>query len=185
MKNSTKLIISASLLGALGLASAAYLVQAEQLKIPAAIVPESRSGSQKTQASDGDDEIKDNLLEKVSDAGEEVDDNAKEQANDQRESEKLEPLAKITAQQAQNAAETGHRGKSSSVKLENENGNLVYSVVIGQKEVTVDAGNGQILYTERLNQPEDKKAETSRPRSSIQISEAPSGDGDGETNDDG
>jgi uncharacterized membrane protein YkoI len=169
MKISTKLILATALLGTLGLGTMVRLVNAAQTQAPIAIMPESRSGHHSAQVSDKDSETKDD---------------AKEQANEQQESSKLKALAKVTHQQAQKAAEVAQGGKSSRVKLESEDGNLVYTVVIGQKEVKVDAGNGRVLYTEGLNQ-EDKKTETSHPRSSIQVSEARGGDGDGETNDDG
>ncbi|MCA6601255.1 MAG: PepSY domain-containing protein, partial [Pseudanabaena sp. M57BS1SP1A06MG] len=85
-------------------------------------------------------------------------------------------------QQAQQAAEAAVAGKATSVKLENENGSLVYSVAIAQKEVIVDAGNGRVLSTESLN---NGGGESNHVRSSIQVSETGMGDGDGETNDDG
>ena len=61
---------------------------------------------------------------------------------------KLQPLAKISASQAQQTAEAAQGNKASNVQLENEDGNLVYAVNIGQNEVKVDAGNGKILYTD-------------------------------------
>jgi Peptidase propeptide and YPEB domain len=172
MKSSTKLIVVGTLLGTLGLAGVARFANAGPAKPPYATIPPYHS-SQMT----GDRDT-------------ETNDGAKVQAEDQKESAKLQSLAKITPQQAQQAAEAAQGGKgwqggqASSVKLENEDGNLVYAVVIGQREVKVDAGNGRVLYTELRNH-EDKKTEASRPRSSIQVSEAPGGDGDGETNDDG
>ncbi len=105
-------------------------------------------------------------------------------AKEQKESAQLQKLAKITPQQATQAAEAAQGGKASSVKLENENGNVVYSVVIAKAEVTVDAGNGRILATETNQQKGKEGAEQNRPKSSIQAS-ADLGDGDGETNDDG
>lgn len=91
---------------------------------------------------------------------------------------------KLRLNKAQQAAEAAQGGQASSVKPENEDGSLVYAVVIGQQKVKVDAGNGHVLYTEARNH-EDRSTEASRPRSSIQVTEAPGGDGDGETNDDG
>lgn len=105
-------------------------------------------------------------------------------AKDKQESTKLQSLAKITPQQATQAAEAAQGGKSSSVKLENENGNVVYSVVIGKAEVTVDAGNGRVLATETNQENGKEGAEQNHPKSSIQAS-ADFGDGDGEKNDDG
>lgn len=91
-----------------------------------------------------------------------------EDAKEQQEEANLQSLAKITAQQALQAAETAQGGRASSVELENEDGNLVYQVKIGQKEVIVDAGDGKVLYTEDVNQ-EDENNEASRPKSSIQV----------------
>lgn len=109
---------------------------------------------------------------------------ANESANEQQESAKLHTLAKITPQQAQQAAEAIQPGQASSVKLEEENGNLVYAVKIGQNEVTVDAGNGKVLYNES---PNNNQNESSRPRSSIQVpqsgNEANEANESGETND--
>jgi uncharacterized membrane protein YkoI len=169
MKTSTNLILATALLGTLGLGTMVRLVNAAQTQAPIAIMPESRNGHQSAQAGNKDGETKDD---------------AKEQVNEPKESSKLQSLARITAQQAQQAAEAAQGGQASGVKLENENGNLVYAVTIGKQEVKVDAGNGKVLYTETANQ-ENKASEANRPRSSIQVSEAPGGDGDGETNDDG
>jgi uncharacterized membrane protein YkoI len=103
-----------------------------------------------------------------------------ERTDEANEGAKLQSLAKISASQAQQAAEAVQGNKASSTKLENEDGNLVYAVNIGQNEVKVDAGNGRILYTDNTAK-EGSESEGSRPRSSIQVAEAE----DGETNDDG
>jgi Peptidase propeptide and YPEB domain len=100
--------------------------------------------------------------------------------NEVNEGEKLQHLAKISASQAQQTAEAAQGKKASSTKLENEDGNLVYAVNIGQKEVSVDAGTGQILYTEDTAK-KGAEVEGSRPHSSIQVAESEKG----ETNDDG
>lgn len=160
MKTSTKIILATAFVGTLGLAGLARVVSAKQPQSPVAIVRQHHSTTQVAEVSDGDGETND----------------------DAQEATKLQPLAKITAQQAQQAAETSVGGKASSVKLENEDGNLVYAVEIAQQEIKVDAGNGKVLYTENVNQ-EDDKNEATRPKSSIQVQEA--SDGDGETNDDG
>ena len=65
---------------------------------------------------------------------------------DAQEEAQLRTLAKITPQQASQAAQAAVPGTVSSVKLEEEDGSLVYQVVIGQTEVLVDAGNGQVLH---------------------------------------
>lgn len=104
-----------------------------------------------------------------------------EHADEANEGAKLQSLAKISASQAQQVAEAAQGGsKASSTKLENEDGNLVYAVNIGQNEVKVDAGNGQILYTDNTAK-EGSESEASRPHSSIQVAEVEKG----ETNDDG
>jgi uncharacterized membrane protein YkoI len=100
--------------------------------------------------------------------------------NEANEGAKLQSLAKISASVAQQVAEAAQGNKASSTKLENEDGNLVYAVNIGQNEVKVDAGNGKILYTDNTAK-EGLESEGSRPRSSIQVAEVE----DGETNDDG
>jgi Peptidase propeptide and YPEB domain len=96
------------------------------------------------------------------------------------EGAKLQALAKISASVAQQTAEAAQGNKASSVKLENEDGNLIYAVNIGQKEVTVDAGTGRILYTEDTAK-KGAEVEGSHPHSSIQVAESEQG----ETNDDG
>lgn len=67
--------------------------------------------------------------------------------DEKTEAAKLASLAKITSDQAKAAAEKNIGGAASSVKLESENGNVVYVVTIGTKEVKVDAGNGNVLHT--------------------------------------
>ncbi len=179
-----------------GLARSGY---AEKLQSQVAIMPQHRSNTLVAEASDGDGEENDateaaentkqlkpltvtnsrgnTQVAEPSDGDGETNDDVEEQ----QEAAKLQSLAKITPQQAQKAAETAHGGTATHVKLENEDGNLVYAVKIGQQEVKVDAGNGRVLYTEYANQ-EDKKSEASRPHSSIQVTET--SDRKIETNDD-
>jgi len=78
----------------------------------------------------------------------------KETANEpgeQDESQALTGLAKITADQAKQIAEANVGSTASDVKLENENGSLVYAVKIGAQEVKVDAGDGSILKIEQAD----------------------------------
>lgn len=191
MKTSTKIAFTVALLGTLGFGGLMRTVSA-QPQSAFAIMPQHRSNTLVAEASDGDGEVNDateapentkksqslamnqNRTEnQQSDGDGETNDDAEEQ----QEAAKLQSLAKITLQQAQQAAESAVAGKASSVELENENGNLVYAVEIGKQEVKVDAGNGRVLYTENENQ-EDEKNEASRPKSSIQVP-----DNDGEAND--
>ncbi|MEH2321327.1 PepSY domain-containing protein [Nostoc sp.] len=163
MKTSTKIFLAAAFVGTLRFAGLSRVVSAKQPQSFVAISRQDHSATQVAEASDGDGETKDD-------------------AQEQQEAAKLQPLAKITAKQAQQAAETSVGGKAKSIKIENEDGNLIYAVEIGQQEVTVDAGNGKVLYIENANQ-QDEKNEATRPKSSIQVKE--SSDGDRETNDDG
>lgn len=190
MKTSTKLILTIAAIGTLGMGGLAKLVNAAQTQSPVVVLPAARV----TERSDGDGEANPateapenasksqlqtnsaQIAQANSGTGE-----TNEEAKETQASQKLQSLAKITPQQAQQAAEASAKGTASSVKLESENGSLVYAVAIGQNEVIVDAGNGKILGT---NTPSSESNEKTQPRSSIQVSQ-PSGDGDGETNDDG
>lgn len=195
MKTSAKIVLATvALLGTLGFGGLVKTVNAQQSQSAVAIMPQHRSSALVAQASDGDGEANDATeapeTNKLSQSMNQNDSSQQTEASDgdgetnddveeQQEAAKLQPLAKITAQQAQQAAQTSVGGQASKVELENEDGNLVYAVKIGQQEVKVDAGNGRVLYSENENQ-EDEKNETSRPKSSIQV---PSNDG--ETNDRG
>jgi uncharacterized membrane protein YkoI len=73
-------------------------------------------------------------------------------------------LAKIDVGRAMAAAQAQVPGKVLSAALENENGNLVYSVVIAPasgpvQDVKVDAGNVQVLHTETGNSRERDEEE--------------------------
>ena len=71
-------------------------------------------------------------------------------------------LAKLDAGKAMAAAQTRVPGKVLSAALDNENGNLVYSVVITPtaggpaQDVKVDAGNGVVLHIDAGNSHEDR-----------------------------
>lgn len=71
--------------------------------------------------------------------------------NEQAEAAALQPLAKITAEQAKNAALNQFPGAVvTKVELDNENGVLVYSVHLTnasgtRHDVKVDAGSGKVL----------------------------------------
>lgn len=150
MKTSTKFLLTAAFVGTLGLGGLARSVYASQSKPAVAIMPQSQNNTQIAEASDGDGEVAD-------------------KAEEQQEAARLQPLAKITPQQAQKAAQAAQGGTASFVKLDNEDGSLVYKVTIAKAEVVVDAGNGKVLYTEKVNQEDDAAAEASRPKSSIQV----------------
>lgn len=61
-------------------------------------------------------------------------------------------LATVTLNEAVAAAQgaTGLNEAPTQVELGDENGFLVWEVVIGNQEVYVDAGNGQVLQTEQV-----------------------------------
>jgi Peptidase propeptide and YPEB domain len=107
---------------------------------------------------------------------------APEASDGDQESARLQTLATITPQQAQQTAEQQMGKPADKVEIENDDGSLVYAVSFGQQDVKVDAGNGQVLYTDNS---QDEDHEMTHPKSSIQLSGTDVGDGDGETNDDG
>ena len=65
-------------------------------------------------------------------------------------------MAKVSLDQAVTAAQSslGNSTAPSSVQLDNENGFLVWEVVIGQQTVKVDAGDGKVLLTEQVGAEE-------------------------------
>jgi uncharacterized membrane protein YkoI len=92
-----------------------------------------------------------------------------EKLEEQQETARLQPLAKITADQAKESALKVQSGEVTELELEAENGSLVYEVTVGETEVFVDAGNGEVLYTQGVNEKVDETTEQARPRSSIQV----------------
>jgi len=60
----------------------------------------------------------------------------------------LKKLARISYADAIAIARKQYRGKLGQVDLENEDGNLIYSVEIGKRELAIDAGTGKILLVE-------------------------------------
>lgn len=71
------------------------------------------------------------------------------EANEQQQ---LIALAKITVDQAVTAARASVAGTVSSASIDNEDGNLVFSVLIstpaGLQDVKVDAGDGRVLFVD-------------------------------------
>lgn len=79
--------------------------------------------------------------------------NEANEADETAESGNLQSSAKITPEQAKSAALAQIPGTVKSVQLENEEGSVVYAVVIqiadgGIREVIVDAGSGKVLPAE-------------------------------------
>ncbi len=180
MNRTTRIALAAALVGTLGFAGFTRNVSAKQTE-------SQLPGVSQYQTSDGDGEANDATeapennqlgqtvavnnnsktikIAQASDGDGETNDDAEEK----QEAAKYQSLAKITPEQAASAAEAEIGGKATKVELENEDGNLVYDVEIGKKEVIVDAGNGKVLYTEDENQEDDEATEANRPRSSIQV----------------
>ena len=94
---------------------------------------------------------------------------AEEKLEEEQEAARLQPLAKISADRAREAALQVQDGEVTELELEAENGSLVYEVTIGETEVFVDAGNGDILYTQGVREKVDEATEQARPRGSIQV----------------
>lgn len=65
-------------------------------------------------------------------------------------------MAKVTLGQAVTAAQSslGDSTAPSSAQLDDENGFLVWEVVIGRQAVKVDAGDGKVLLTEKVGAEE-------------------------------
>ncbi|MHB8928346.1 MAG: PepSY domain-containing protein [Bacillota bacterium] len=87
--------------------------------------------------------------------------NAEEQSgNEAAEAAALQAMAKLSPEQAKAAALAAVPGTVVEVDLDNENGNLVYSVEVktadGVKELKIDAGNGQVLAQDSQNEDGDK-----------------------------
>lgn len=96
-------------------------------------------------------------------------DDPQEEQQEKQEAERLRPLAKITLEQAQTAAQASQPGPVKEVQLENEEGNLIYEVTIADTDVGIDAGNGKVLYTEPANGPDSEEEKSTFSPSSIQV----------------
>jgi uncharacterized membrane protein YkoI len=82
-----------------------------------------------------------------------------QQSGERGEAGRLASLARIDASRASAAALAQVPGTALKVALENENGNLVYSVEIKTasneiKDVKVDAGNGSVLHVDAAGDEE-------------------------------
>jgi uncharacterized membrane protein YkoI len=87
-----------------------------------------------------------------------------ERHDEQGEAGRLAALAKIDANQASAAAVAQVPGTVLKVALDNENGNVVYSVEVKTasnelKDVKVDAGTGKVLHVAVAGQDDDEEEE--------------------------
>lgn len=74
---------------------------------------------------------------------------------------KLQSLATVSILDALRVGEELSGEPAHTIELENEDGSLVYEVVVGRQEIYVDAGNGQVLYTEGGAEETGKKQPSS------------------------
>jgi len=90
----------------------------------------------------------------------EADDDERSELSESDEAAQLQPLAKIDAQRAQDAALAAVSGTVQKVELGNEGGYVVYEVKIstanGVVEVKIDAGNAEVLAQEADDETEDQ-----------------------------
>lgn len=90
----------------------------------------------------------------------EADDDEQSEMSESDEAAQLQPLAKIDAQRAQDAALAAVSGTVQKVELGNEGGYVVYEVKIstanGVVEVKIDAGNAEVLAQEADDETEDQ-----------------------------
>lgn len=77
----------------------------------------------------------------------------------QPEPKDLTALAKVTEEQAKQAALNANPGATvKNASLENEVGNLVWGIELSNgSDVKIDAGNGSVLKTEKADQVEQQK----------------------------
>ncbi|MEZ0321413.1 MAG: PepSY domain-containing protein [Thermus sp.] len=82
-------------------------------------------------------------------------------ANEAQEASAYQALAKVTAEEAVKAAQQalGTTAAPTRVSLGNENGYLVWEVVLAGQEVKVDAGTGKVLHWETVGKEEKGSTE--------------------------
>lgn len=152
----TLTLLALGLLSALGIGGAVRSVYATQSQRPVATIAQSSQPAA----------IAQNSEETGEQSNEPEDGEMDDEQEEQEEEAQLQSLAKITPQQAEEAARTVASGTVSRVSLDNEDGSVVYKVIIGQSEVLVDAGNGTVLETETVG---DESSPDAAPAGSIQV----------------
>lgn len=101
-----------------------------------------------------------------------IDETKYEGLNESSETQVLSKLAKILPDEAKKAAENYVGGVASNVTLDNENGVLIYEVIVNGKEVKVDAGNGKVLSVETNDDKENSETnEVSKDENSSELNE--------------
>ncbi len=151
-----------AVLSTLGIGGAVRSVAATQSQRPVATIAQAAPATAAVPNSEAD--------------GEQADDPEVGEMNDgqaeHQEDAQLQNLAKITPQQAAEAARAVASGTLGRVSLDNEDGSVVYKVVMGQTEVLVDAGDGTVLETEAVG---DESSPDAPPASSIQVPDTDQG----------
>ena len=131
--------------GAYGITSAAQIASA---------APNTTSGNTQVERAVDDKNEIDDKNEPTLNGSIKVKDNYKDDtkeeiaASEAAEAQQYAGLVKITEAQAIKAAEAKVGGSATKAELGNENGSLIYEVHIGNQEVKVDAGNGNVLAVE-------------------------------------
>lgn len=144
--------------GAAGIAAAASSKNPPATDPPAAEQPADIQGSGQGRHDDGAD-YKSSITVPAEDASANEDD-AAEQA-------RLEKLAKISPEEATDAATKAVPGESAAPELDDEDGNLIYEVEVRKAdgsivEVIVDAGNAKVLAQEVDDEDGDDAADRAR-----------------------
>ena len=111
--------------------------------------------NEKEEAEEGGNQ-EENEGAEANEANESKESDQAEEAQDKTEgaeSDRLKSLARITPEQASAAALAQVPGTVKKAELENEDGNVVYSVEIktadGESDVKVDAGDGRVLHVDK------------------------------------
>jgi uncharacterized membrane protein YkoI len=133
-----------------GAAAATILTVGAGAAIAAQQQPQDASGTQAAQQKEQEPSVNGSV---AAPAETEANDATEGTGNDAAEARQLQSLAKIDQAAAEKAALDAVPGEVKKTELDNENGSVVYSVQVMDKdgklqEVKVDAGNGQVLSQE-------------------------------------
>ncbi|GAA5514576.1 hypothetical protein Dcar01_03332 [Deinococcus carri] len=144
-KNTRTVLLALATTAAVGVPLAGYAFAQTN---PAQTAPAQTSTAQSQNTGDNDAETQDDQTPAYRSSIQLPPEPQGAEVPDAQEEAQLRTLARITPQQATQAAQATVPGTVSSVKLEDEDGNLVYAALVGRTEVKVDAGNGRVLHQE-------------------------------------
>ena len=129
--------------GAMGVISARSLAQTAQPPAQTQVTEAPEANSEGSDTNNLDEQVGDQNAPDSQEAG-----HGAEAADGSEQEAAPAGTPAITAEAAQKTAEAYlNAGVATEVELENENGNLVYSVEIGGTDVIIDAMTGEILST--------------------------------------